>query len=488
MIREKSLFAVMPLADEYADKGQVLSAAEGSPLAPMCRVSNPLNAMIKDIGVDAFSIMELSRQKQENGTASHDERTEEAVNFAADIIRGNLQLARNVVNPIIKRAVENIEQAVKDSAAQMAQPLTIVQHQYHEVWNNPILQGFVERYADSPAFELQTRHGMPKLSSDQLEEHLQQGVSRFDSDLEKLVDERSGNWLVAIYQAAFQTDEGQSEMIDEGVPPIESLLRNPLRYADELVVVHCLARSFARSVPEGTTIELSVFRDWMSTLQSQSGRAIARVYELREKHARQKVLIRQWPPLNIEFYRDQGATIVVNGEVYRQWLQEGGKPEALMGAAVTDKEENYQSLLDKTEGYIKSWERQERIIRSEIRFNEFNRTVAALEKAIAYEINTYEFEQDADKGDAVKVGFHAKLKELVKGLNAKQVDKHNLFGTVRNLICTIMFPRTEAERILCAIDAAAEENPDITIREAGFLAVIEIVSEWVACQINVDQY
>lgn len=486
MIREKSLHAVMQLADNYAANGYELYPVNGSPLVPVCRTSNPLNVQIKDLSSDAFAIPSISKTRLENGEVPHDVRMEEAVEFAAEVVRNNLKLARTVVNPIVLRALENIEAKLNKDQQILSQPLTVVQYHYHKLWDNPLLESMVSRYEGTPAFQIEQRNGMPKLAADQIEEHLKLDISRYDEDMSDLVDGYSPEWLEAVYSAGFLIEENEM-MVEMGVPPLTSMIQNSGTYPDELAVIFTLARSFLDSAPEGAAMGLDVYRDWMATVVSQTGRAIVRVMDRRESERNRKILVRRWPIFEFGILRDEGGEIVVNGEVYNRWLEEGGTPEALMGAAVTDKESGYTTLIEKVETYENNWKRQERILSSEVRFDRFNRTVSGIEKAISYEINTFEH-GEPEAADARKIQQHSELKRHLKDLTGRLVDEHNLYATVRSLICKIMFPRTEAERILSAIDSAAAANPGIDVREAAFLAVIEVVSEWVGCQIEVENY
>lgn len=493
MIQDQSFHSALLLSEKYADNKIVLQAKEGSVLAPICRLTNPLNAEISGQAVQAYDVPELSKVRRIDGVSSHDEEMEEAVAFVSQIVRDNLRLAQTTVNPVIRRVVDNVEETLNADQRTLEQPLTIVQTNYHRIWNNPILESFVERYEESPAFEITPRRGMPVLTPEQIEEFLYQEVSRFDEDLKDLVESRPASWLTNIYTRIFRPHYGLPDSeVDAAVNDIDFMLARPSQHRDELIVAFCLARRFATGVPEGAELDLTLFRDWMATLQSQFGRAILKVYEARDRAKRNKQLVVEYPHYDMGFYKETGASIVVNSDIYETFLEEGGSPEVLMGSAVTDKQEVYSVLIEKAEYYTKAWKKQERILGSEVRFDRFNRTVAALEKSIALEINGIAelgvFGDDQDELDALRQSKHGVLKKKVRDLTAKQVDAGELYSTARWLVCCVLFPRTEALKILCAIDAAAEQNPDISVREAAFLAVIEIVTDWVGCQIDVEHH
>ena len=489
MIRDNSVDVSMGLGDRYATKGTILSPVEGSPLAALCRTSNPLNAAIKDYDPTVHQIAEQSKTRRPDGSVPHDDDMEDAVEYVSNIVRNNLKLARTVVNPIVARAVENVQETVAKADETSAQPLAVVEYEYDDIWNNPILESFVGRYSETPAYQVERYNGMPDLSADELEASLKQEVSRFDDELSELVTGYSEQWLKAVYHSGFTTKGESPEMVENDLFPLGDMLRNPRKYPNELLVIFAMSRHFQENVPEGTTIELTQYKNWMTDIQSQVGRGLYRVLERREMNSRQNTLLHEWPMLNINNYGlDRGVGyITVNSDVYRRWLDEGGSPETLMGAFVTDKESGYKQLLENREGYEKAWKRQERILASESRHQRFNRTLQALEKSVAYEINSYNFE-DKDQGDSLRQKYHGELKRRVRRLSAKDVCDERLYDTVRSTICKIMFDHTEAETVLFAIDEIGKENPDMDVREAAFLAVIDVVAEWASDQIAVDNY
>ena len=56
----------------------------------------------------------------------------------------------------------------------------------------------------------------------------------------------------------------------------------------------------------------------------------------------------------------------------------------------------------------------------------------------------------------------------------------NLYGEIRQLVCSVIYGHTDVLEILIAIDTASAANPNIPVREAAYLAVIEIAGIWVA--------
>lgn len=493
MIRDNVIESVLPISEEAAFTDNLaLRPVSGSPLESVCRASNPLLYKEGEVDLNPFMIAEASKNKRPDGVSSHDETMEEAVQHVSKIVSANLALARGTVNPVVKRVVDNAQQKISQHTMALSQPYTVVQDRFHAVWDNPVLENFVSRYEDSPALRINSLGGMPDLSVDQIEDAAMTGVDRFDSELTELINAHSANWLESVYQMAFKqytSDENNTSFFEIiGVDNVEDLLRRSRHHGtrDVLIVVFCLARKFFSDAPEGASVTLQQLRDWMSTLMNQTGRIICQVMERRNRENRKNRLVVSYPGGNIDIHKNNGANILVNADVYPRWIKEGGTPEALMGAAVTDKEMSYTLLLD-TEKYEKAWRRHERIISTEIRSKRQTVSHKALFDAVAYEINTMEDNgllSDAEAGDSLRQEKHKALTTCMGNVTGNALSDERFYYTSRKLVCDVLFPRTEANAILSAIDTAASENEDIDIREAGYLATIEIVSDWVADQIE----
>ncbi|MNY64696.1 hypothetical protein D3C86_2018430 [compost metagenome] len=78
------------------------------------------------------------------------------------------------------------------------------------------------------------------------------------------------------------------------------------------------------------------------------------------------------------------------------------------------------------------------------------------------------------------------LHAYVRGLPNNWYEE-SLFITLRKVVCNVMFPHTDALEILTTLDTVAKEHPTLDIREAGLLAMIEYIPNWVATLISADK-
>lgn len=478
MISERTIEAITPLNDILTGRKVELLTLNESPLQQLAAASRPIQADIKNAAYSIHDIVQTSQQRDQNGVSIHDVVMEEIVSVASATVASNLNIARNTVNPIIKSVVEGVEEYLDTVNQGLLQPLSVTPDLFHQIWNNPILEGMVEQYENSPALTTVAPNGLPELTGEQLEALVLTGVSRLDSDLKQLLEDRGIEWLQSLYEAFYRPQ--QPGLSDNPVPLLSEALRHYNRYRDELVVAFCIAKKLSREVPEGTRADLTFFRDKVATIISQTGRAILKVYAKRDRANNNNELIVSFPLLSIDYLTDSEESIIVNGEVYNRWLKDGGSPEILFGSYVTTKERGYTALLEKADYFKEAWKRQERVIATQVRFDRFNYTLNGLNNTLTREIN------DLPEDELVvdRAVLHKRLKELLSGITSK--DLESLYCTARKLVCRTLFAHTDVEAILTSIDDTAKANPDIDVREAALLATIEIVADWVACMIVVQ--
>lgn len=475
MIQQKTVEAIYPLAEILTNNGKALVAIDDTPLKELVAYSYPAEAQLSTPSYPIEGIVAASMTKNAEGVSLHDVTMDEVVDIVAKTVSGNLDLARNTVNPLIKQVVDEVTDDMAAQTAGALQPLQVVTDHYHAVWNNPLLETLVENYARMPVAAIAPVPGLPSLTPEQLLETALTGVTRFDPDLRALIDDHDGEWLVDVYETFFRVQVDSERPRPGEAWTTEQAFARPVQFRDEILVAHFLSRKLLKSVPEGTEGDLDIYRDLMSELLAQTGRVVTRVLEQRERAKRHKQLVvDQKMPYNLELLPEQQGTIFVNGDVYNAWLAEGGSPEVLFGAAVTDREYGYNTLLENAERYREAWKRQSRVIATQVRFNRFNQLLAALERVLTRMINNIDDEILVDDRSVL----HKRLQLLLSKVAEKECS--DLFLLSRKLVCGLFFSHTDAEAILCAIDAVAKEHEDIEVREAALLATIEIVTEWVA--------
>lgn len=472
MLQNNTLEATIGLATKLADRGITVSAIGGTPVAALVAAAHMPLPAVGDLAVmddPAALLLKGSTLLNQQGVSEHDLVMDECVAVITQTVNTNLDLARNVVVPMVRATLEATETQLANIEQTRGHRWAVVPDFWAGIWSSPVLADMVGRYEESPVQQLRLDLIVPAPMGDTtLMELAQTGASRFDAEVAEFWATLPAGYAEDVYQQLF-TETGmayQSDLIKH-LNPLTTDRR-------KVLLVHLWSRKLGVAVPDGVNRDLASYREYMSVIANQSGRAVARLLKRREFDRKSKLLIQ---PGGYDPIKGQ---VITNGDVYNDWLEAGGSPEILFGALCTDQETGYQTLLTRKEQYVKAWITQERVLATSLRLARHTHTVEALRAAMIAQIASLDAGLRVVEGREYTKRMHARLSALDSNFT------DDLYGTVRKLVCYVLFPHTDALRVLEAIDRAAAANPGIDIREAGYLALIELVAGWVGQLLQVE--
>lgn len=472
MIKMSSLWAVEPLTTKLTSKQLQLEPLSQSPLSALVKATySPRLDLVDDVPV-VERIQKASSDADVGGEVEHDVVMAELRTLVGESVQKTLTTAKDVVNPLITRSVERLQERLARESQKLLVPFEIQPVNYARVWRSPALGDVVERYAEQPVLPVLLPAVMPELSEETLLGYLQTGISSFDSEVRELINSKPSGWLVALFDSIF-TAKGSKDNLDR-VLTVSHDVR------DEVLVVYLLTRRLKEDPPEGVRQDLGEYRSRMALLMNQSGRCVARLLSLRERERKVQTLVYSWPQGSLDAVREGNCVIRVNGELYLEWLNAGGQPEVLFGAFLDNKVRTYDVLLEKAESYKTLWERQLRVLRTKVAFQEQNLIMSGLERVGT---DLIEEVRDAHAVDAAQL--HSRLQKVLKDIRTDELT--NLYKVSRKVICRVLFAHTDVELLLTSIDRQCELNPDIPVREAALLATIQYVTDW-ACKLVQVKY
>lgn len=475
MLLENTLWAVQPLAEKLEKSGITLVPYGETPLSALINASDP-TALVSPIGpndspVQYFDgLLKGSSYRGVDGLVKHDVVMDEVVKVIARTVGQNLDVARNQVNPIIKKVVEDVQKGIGTRQASLTQKLAVVPDFFASIWDSPVVDGMVNRYTETPVSDAPMNFSIEQPVN--IEEALRSGAGRFDEEIKAFLDTLPIGYAAKVWDEAFNGSNGAMTLTQ--------LVNVGSRDRDAILILHLFARRMLNQVPEGVRTDLSTFRDNMASVVEQSGRAIARILEKRQLDLQRKNLVISYPSLPYEMLRDGDGIIRVNGVVYNQWLEAGGKPEALFGAFLSDKMRTYDGLLTHTPELCKIWEREERVLGIKARSDAMTNAIASIRDAITSVINDI----PEDQLMVSRSVMHERLMESLTYINAKRLE--DIYTLCRKIVCRVIFPHTDAEKILNTIDELANANPEMEIREVALLATVDVVTDWICQLFKVD--
>ena len=488
MLRKQALNAVWPLQNKLTENNYVLSPVPGTPLAELVKANLKAgDAFYIQDGENYVAPCDLlernSLEKDQLEVCRHDIVLTELVGTIGKSLGNQLDVARNIVQPMVREAFEKIEIEERKRHRINQCQYDIVPLFFNGIWDSAILESMTEKYANSPIESLPVFEGLPAMTGDELQARMKTNT-RLDSDIEKLLADSPADYLINVYRAFFLNDWNSNDKVS-GTSYVNNWsldkkeLNNDVYSCNKLILVYLLARDLAQNPPSGTDMELAELRAKCTVLMVQAARAICGVLRKRDTYKRTKLLVLKWPD-GKPWPNHQGDVLVVNGDVYNQYLKEGGTPEALIGCALSDRTEQYANIVSNTPAYLKEWQRNERVINDYMRSNHMTTIISSTNDVITSMINT----MDDDKLTAERPVLHARLRDAVRQLDSRGAEE--LYTYVRNVVCDVFWPHTDAKRVLKSIDAHMEsEDNRMDPREAAMYAVIDLLADWLGNMIDI---
>ena len=488
MIRQNSAFSALELATVLDAQGISITPMPESPVAklvdtcycPSLDGSIPgLSAATANVdGASSgfvYALTEASMKADASGLVKHDLAMDELVEVISNAVAMNHDLARNRVNPIIKVVIEEVTSNVASAKASASQVLTVIPDEYNEVWNSGIIAGLVDKYSETPNRPIALNISLPAIDGPFLDGLLKTGTSRFDDDVQAMLEKLPAGTVMDLYNSLFVPSAQVTRLGSNLTDYI-----NIQVHRDTVLLVHLLARKLLTKIPDGVAVDLDTYRNYITGIIEQSGRALNRILEKRNAIEKSKQVVERWPFVSIENAKPGEGVILVNAANYARWLKDGGSPEVLFGAFITDQAAGYDQLLGLADEYRKSWGRQERVLQTAARFRSFSDFQKALRAAVSKQIG----ELTEEELVVDRQTLQTRLNEQMAFVNEESTK--DVYTLVRRIICRTIFPHTQAEMVLEAVDAAANANPNIDIREAALLGTIEIVGNWLAAMLVVE--
>ncbi len=476
MLTQSSVSAAFPLADKLAARGFSLRALDQTPLSELIGASlsqaNVVAATPANAPVETVSDMDFAQQLIEGSTFAspqggvlHDEIMESAVKVIGEAVTAGLHLAKNVVNPLIKQVMADTQAHMDGSESAALTPLNIVPLFYKPIWDSVNLIDFVGRFAQTPYQSIGLRQ--LQIETPDLKAAAMTGAGHFDSEIAEFIDSMDPARVDFAWSAVFGPNP---------LPDIQEVLKVNPTNCDIAILVYLFANRLQEDVPAGVNMDLADWRLYTAEIRAQAGRTICRVMEKRVQDRARKLLVLEAPRGDAP-----RGDVLVNGDVYNTWLKDGGAPEIIFGALYSTKETDAQGLLDRADYFKGLWNHANSMITAAAANKRFSAMVAGLRNAMTKAIN----ELPEDQLPVARADLHARLAERLT--HAKQKDLENMWHLCRKAVCRVIFPHTDAEKILLAIDVAGQQHPDMDVREIALLGTMDYIATWLCKLVMVQE-
>ena len=476
MLTTEAVQSAIPLAQDFLSRGLSLIPVENTPLAALTKESMPThNPNINDseyaIGNAGFDI-EFTANSKQPGTdiIPHDMILDEIVPTVADTVRRSVSHARTVVVPLVEDLVSRVKTAVEQLNPSSLLGVEVIVFNPPKPLINGVFENSIAKYSDTNYdASLALPFALPELNEEDLRKLVGTGANELEKDIDEWLANKGEGFLHSVWFDFFMLQKASNLHSFITQPENKSSFGRSNADIDRLLAVHLIARNLFDNPPEGTNASLAVFNDIVAAVRNASG---ARLYfenqDYYDEVGKRKILVRSIA----------GNKVIVNGEVYKNWIAEGGENEILFGNSLVKlPSRDIDSVTARKEELLKEWNRHCAVVSTAESTRKFVRVKEIFFTAFRNQLIE---DQDAELNREVLLrNFQEQLQHI------RESDLECFYSLSLRLICRARFPQTDAEEILTSINRIAKENPKLEVREAAAVAVIEYIANWIAQQLKV---
>lgn len=476
MISKNAANVAINIAQEF-DRRR-LGLVPSGPLAELVS-SSCLTEIAQDRNAEYVPEPELieamSSGYTDDGSSKHDQELATFSEQIAQAASSHLQHAKTVVRPVITEMVEGVTADIEGIPAEERYSRTITQVGLAEPLRSAAFVQAVDEFKNVPYEPVRAYVNLGPKSTSEIIDLLVTGAADTDEAIKAWAVAKGDVLFQRVWNSVF-TDAPTNERFD-------ALIQDTSEGTDAAIVVFLVAKRVHNDPPEGTGVALSAYNQTLADLRNQAALRIDQGIESYARAVRTGLLIQ----------RIDHNEVQVTDVVYEKWLQAGGHQGILFGALLADRPPRFLGdITERADEFKKLWEQVNAMLTAKARNNRFVTIKQILrergEKVIADNMATI-FNVVAAEGQEVSKDLPAYqqaiqcLGEFVDGV--REPDFKDIWTLCTKLICRSAFYYTSAEQILLGIDQACKDNPDIDIREAALISLIEYVTDFVCNQIEI---
>lgn len=464
--------AATPYAETLAKKGQAIAAKPGTPVAELVRMSNSVFAPVtsKDGIVQTYGqAMAKSTEGSLDNLTMHDQEMGTYVDQLSKLVTQHISYAKNVVRPLVLEMEKSYREFCGTNPRKdPAQDFDIRVAQLAGLFKDDSFLETLSYYKDRPAIVPDRRLPMALKEDAELLPLVMTGHDRTDRLIMEWLSTKDPQFLGHVWMSFFSSGIRYKGVSFEEINSLQVFEK-----ADLALAVHLFARKIYDDV-QPTNLELKHYKTLVTQYRDWSGATLVNSLKRISLMLSTDVLV----------VSNLNRTLVVNGEVYAKWIDAGSDPEILLGVAISGDRVSSRAAIDaNAKGYLRQWEAYETFFRAKESNKGRDYKKEFLNRAVYEALRTMDpIEQDyKTKCSLYENTVLQKSKDYIASLGDKQLEDGHTIAL--ELVACCRFHFTSAYQILSDIAKAAEVNPDVDVREAALLAVVNYISDYIAAQL-----
>jgi hypothetical protein len=486
MLTQAALNNAFALTETLDKSGFVLTAVPNSPLEALVKATRSSDtfasqgtneAGVVDVKIDTDAILFMANKPDDVlQICQHDVAMDEIVEVASKAVQGHISFARTVVTAAIDKLVTSTTEALSQITAASILKMNVVQLIPAAPITNSAFEQFVTPFSEGVSDDSPLGLNLASITSEEIKELLNTGVSSIDESIAIWAATKGDMFLLNTWDNIFR-----AQSMGESNPTTRSgnfsaYLDNSSDGLDHALFVFLVAhRLFDNPLPD-TQMALDVFNNTMVTYRNQAAIRVKRGIDAFINVNKNKVLVE----------KIVDSTIYVYDDIYREWIENGGDIEILFGNAISARPNYLVSFINENaEASKAAWNQHAALTMTVENNDRFRRTKEYLDLFFRKSMQ--------DKLQANEPGYSTTecaqyiemFTEQLEQLN--EADVNNLYTAALKLVCRSEFYKTDSERILVGIEEAKTVSPNISVREAAAISIINYIAYWVSSQIKYDK-
>lgn len=476
MITTSAAEAAISIAQELDAQRITLLPQAGTPLADLCAAATQADVVVEagaEFVPEVALIVAAAAGFAEDGTSQHDVLTNTYADDIAPKVSEHLDYAKNVVRPVISELVEAVRQDIANLPVDVSFAMAIKRQDLPAPLASPVIRELLEEFQGVNFAPITQYLPLEPKSSEEIIEFMATGAADTDEAIATWAASKGSEFLQPVWNNIFTAN---------GTMRFDEVMRSD-EGAEAALVVFLVCKRLFDNPPAGTSMSLPAYNQLVAAMRDQAALRASVGLESYLRDVRTGSLISRISP----------SELTVNGEVYDKWIAEGGSDAILYGSALSERPARYVAdINERAVDFKKAWESRNAYDTAKERNNRFARYTAILrgrsEQVMANNMDAifgcHCTEGQLPNKDLAQYGEAIRLMdELVARVRIGEFD--NLWLLCTQVICRSAFYFTDAEKILLGIDEACKTNPNIEIRQAALVSLIEYVADWAADQIDV---
>lgn len=484
MLHTQSLVASQTLAAELEERnirlvadsntvlGQLVAAAVPPTDLVKARLDSDMSSSLERFGTDVEATTKTA--ELDSIKSIYDATMDRTIEDVAGYVNSHFSYVRNTVTPLVKEFAEGIGQFREKYEA-------IVNDVQYQVLTHcvplPLLDvSIIEDIKGADEAKESTYkllQVLPTMSEEDARSYILSGSKRLDKVLLEWSSSLQGEWFSNVYN----TYLAGSVSIDPGLVHGRAPNANSVESLSHLLAIYLFAVRRYNDIPDGMNLSGSDYKFQMKMVSDWAASGIRkRLKDASGYNTRGRVILG---------HDRTGKTIHVFEDTYKDFISKGGSLEAILGAGVSSSRDMFTTgLLENSKELERQWNIHQNAFSQKAVGEYLSNLKSHLRHAF---VNLYE-ECDELESEYLAESNDRKSVIIDRARNVISEITHDMAKDTYELslvlIALIRFGHTPAYKVLKSMQLASEINPDMDAREAALMAMIDYVSEYIACQIT----